>query len=323
MFARVALYYFRLLFFIGLLSIGACEYPADIELPMQRTTTTVLSNFKPAEPLTIEVSTIGGIADSTKIEYPSDASIKVFTGEDFIETLTFFSNTLEKNAYYQSLDLIPEEGKEYSIRVEVEGVEAVESSSIIPIAVPIHSVIVRDVEKSINPTNSSKLDYTVSLSLEIDDPADEVNYYRLPDIQPQISDFFVSGSPPDTDTIRGPAIRIAVHSFVAEDVSNDGSAIYHFEAPDFLISDKQFNGQRKRFDFSFKFFLFKDIELLNEIHISLKTLSEEYYLYHTSLIRQRAVENDPFAEPVLLFNNINNGVGNFSGYSTRVDTIRF
>jgi len=57
---------------------------------------------------------------------------------------------------------------------------------------------------------------------------------------------------------------------------------------------------------------------LKEVYVELRTVTEEYYRYHTSLARQRMVRNDPFAEPVPVYNNVDGGFGSFSGFSSRI-----
>ena len=42
---------------------------------------------------------------------------------------------------------------------------------------------------------------------------------------------------------------------------------------------------------------------------------------YTSLIRQLESQDRPFAEPVLVFNNIENGLGIFAGFNRSRDSI--
>ncbi len=55
---------------------------------------------------------------------------------------------------------------------------------------------------------------------------------------------------------------------------------------------------------------------LTKVQIELRSITEEYYKYHSSLARQLIVRQDPFAEPVTIFNNIRGGYGNFSGFAS-------
>jgi hypothetical protein len=59
---------------------------------------------------------------------------------------------------------------------------------------------------------------------------------------------------------------------------------------------------------------------LKRVYVELRTITEEYYKYHSSLARQIIVRDDPFAEPVTIFNNIEGGYGNFSGFSPNISS---
>lgn len=48
----------------------------------------------------------------------------------------------------------------------------------------------------------------------------------------------------------------------------------------------------------------------------MKKVSEAYFLYKETYALQQSVDGDPFAEPVTVFNNIENGYGIFAGYRT-------
>jgi hypothetical protein len=61
-------------------------------------------------------------------------------------------------------------------------------------------------------------------------------------------------------------------------------------------------------------------EDLETVYVELRSISEEYYKYHSSLARQVIVRQDPFAEPVTIFNNIDGGYGNFSGFSPAISS---
>lgn len=59
----------------------------------------------------------------------------------------------------------------------------------------------------------------------------------------------------------------------------------------------------------------------NTIYIEVKSITEDYYLYQKSVKDQAYSRNDPFAEPVPIYTNIQNGIGIFTAYNSLVDTI--
>jgi len=62
-------------------------------------------------------------------------------------------------------------------------------------------------------------------------------------------------------------------------------------------------------------------EVLGELEVEVRTVSPEYYWYFVSLSRQLETLKDPFAEPVPVFTNVDGGLGNFSGYSSKTITL--
>jgi hypothetical protein len=62
---------------------------------------------------------------------------------------------------------------------------------------------------------------------------------------------------------------------------------------------------------------------LKRVYVELRTVTADYYKYHSSLARQLIVRKDPFAEPVTIFNNIEGGYGNFSGFNQNVTSSDF
>ncbi len=57
------------------------------------------------------------------------------------------------------------------------------------------------------------------------------------------------------------------------------------------------------------------LEELQNVQVEVRTISPEYYEYFVSLNRQLVASQDPFAEPIQVFTNINGGLGNFSSYT--------
>lgn len=52
-----------------------------------------------------------------------------------------------------------------------------------------------------------------------------------------------------------------------------------------------------------------------KLHLLLLVTDKNYYLYHNSVIKQREADDNPFAEPVLIYTNIKGGVGVFAAYN--------
>jgi len=54
---------------------------------------------------------------------------------------------------------------------------------------------------------------------------------------------------------------------------------------------------------------------------TLSSVSEDYYKYNVTLAKYEQTQGDPFAQPVQVYSNIENGFGIFGGYSSFSDTL--
>ena len=62
---------------------------------------------------------------------------------------------------------------------------------------------------------------------------------------------------------------------------------------------------------------------IDSIDFELQTEDATYSNYLKSIQKQQSAADDPFAEPVLLYSNIKEGLGVFSGYSVKNRKVKF
>jgi len=83
----------------------------------------------------------------------------------------------------------------------------------------------------------------------------------------------------------------------------------------YLLSDENFNGQNFKFRLFIGGFYFNDFDpgsLNGRFLCSWQMLTEEQYLYSRSVRQQENTEDlGPFAQPVTIFSNVENGLGVF------------
>ncbi|WP_375445981.1 DUF4249 domain-containing protein [uncultured Fibrella sp.] len=132
------------------------------------------------------------------------------------------------------------------------------------------------------------------------DPVDQTNFYK------------VSGQAIETFTYserqepNGPVRDVTLTS------NND----LLFDAPT-LITDLSWNGKQlsaARGEVTF----YQQSSLRHrglQLNMTLSNVDENYYRYHHAVARQNEAENNPFAEPVLIPSNIQNGLGCFGAYN--------
>ena len=83
-----------------------------------------------------------------------------------------------------------------------------------------------------------------------------------------------------------------------------------------LITDQLFDGQR--YKFSFRGQKIYGDNGTQQFRLMVRSVTEEYYLYSLSRERQQRAEGNPLAEPVTVYDNIENGIGAFALFAERV-----
>ncbi|HEY3385818.1 MAG TPA: DUF4249 family protein, partial [Saprospiraceae bacterium] len=110
--------------------------------------------------------------------------------------------------------------------------------------------------------------------------------------------------------------NLANHLFLIDpELSDDQPFLKHYNFGILIDKDDLVTGESLSFDFVDWVVAERG---LNKVYVELRTITQEYYKYHSTLARQLIVRQDPFAEPVTIFNNIEGGFGNFSGFSPDV-----
>ena len=60
---------------------------------------------------------------------------------------------------------------------------------------------------------------------------------------------------------------------------------------------------------------------MGKLFLELRSVTEEYYRYFAGLSRQKQSSDSPFSEPVIIYDNIDGGLGIFAGYNSSVDSL--
>ncbi|MFN3487654.1 MAG: DUF4249 domain-containing protein [Emticicia sp.] len=237
------------------------------------------------------IGTTGDIRDDI-----TNASVSLSDGS---KTIQLIYNA--KLGYYRAL---PSElpilvGKTYKITVNTPDGRQVNASTTVPnnVAikeVKIDSTTVNDFQQGNRVTNT---EYDVKVIWQ--DKAGETNYYRA------ISEFIFLYR--IVDSINKKVINVPVSAIVdlrtIDDKDTDGQLLSLNRT--YLPTNIGGNIQGQDSNLKTK---------LDKIKVGLFQTDIHYYNYHTSLRRQRE-NNNPFAEPVLLYTNINGGFGCFGAYN--------
>lgn len=289
----------------GLLS--ACIQDIDIELLPESAQLVINAHFSP-DP-TWQISVTNSIATGTSplnLGNISDAAVEIYEDGVFKGNAQYvppLTNSLgfEFRAFY-TWEYLPEPGKEYELRVTAPGYPPATAKDRIPTVAASIS----------NPTylafDASQENITVAVELTDTDPAASwyhlIFYYRA---------------------IDQPEIKLPVRNYRSDfAVSSDANGIFleYLGSTGLLFDDKLFeNGSRR---------MLIDLEAIPvafsppgtfvtgifEVQAELRSVSAAYYDYYASSVRQFELSASVFVEPIRVFNNVQGGLGNFSGYQS-------
>jgi hypothetical protein len=272
---------------------------------------------------------IAHVSQSNSIQKPhkgnsivTNAVVRLYENSQFLGFLTINNQVFEQDTtlnvaeIYGLSGLKLTAGNLYKLEVEAPGFEPVYAQVAMPkpveiIRVDTSYVTIRDYWDK----HASHISFAVTFN----DPSAEKNYYRL--VVKEAIGHTGSLSP-------GNYYNVSVEQRISALGSNDLVINPHGRKDDdsfmgsapnkhMAFSDLSFDG--KEANVSVYIYRYRqpvfDWKEFNLFEIELHSISKEYYLYQQSLGQFYYKHDDPFAEPVKVFSNIENGYGIFAAYS--------
>ncbi len=292
-----------------LVLLASCEDAVELDLGNFEPKLVVVSNFAPDEPLEVFVSKTRSVLNNDAPHYISDATVQLYRGDNLLETLQYVPASGDQPPRYISSTYTPEIGTPYTLRAETPKFGPVEAQSVIPQAAAIRALNIADV--SAQQISPDSLAFFYRVEIVFSDPPNVQNYYHLNFYQ-QTWDYIVEEG--DTVIVRSNFKNV---NFSSE---NDNNAFIAYFDGGVLFDDSFFNGRAISYSFTLRTNIRVSRELLGKMFVELRTTSQDYFLYHNSLSRQQTSSGGPLAEPVIIYNNIENGRGIFAGYNPAIDS---
>lgn len=237
------------------------------------------------------IGTTGDIRDDI-----TNASVSLSDGSKSIRLV--YSSKL---GYYRAL---PSElpilvGKTYTISVNTPDGRQVNASTTVPNNTAIKEVKIDSTKVNAFQQGNSVTNTEYDVKVIWQDKVGETNYYRA------ISEYVFLYR--IVDSINKKVINAPVSAIVDLRTIDDKDADGQLVSLNRTYLPTNIGGNIQGQDANLK-------TKLDKIKVGLFQTDIHYYNYHTSLRRQRE-NNNPFAEPVLLYTNINGGFGCFSAYN--------
>lgn len=297
-----------LLFLFFLFNASSCEREVELDLNAPEDKLVLYSNFTPGSDITLQVGKSRSVINQDPEEFLPGADVSLYEDDVFLEKLDFKVGTDALPPIYQSSQTEVKNGKKYRVEVSLDGFDDVTAESHIPIPSTIKDFYSFDlmVDKDSNP---GLVKYSYKVNAKINDVPNVTNYYHLIMYQVVFHEIINDGM---LDTI--PTLEL-----MNFDISSNTNDVVSYLNQGILVKDNPFsNGYQ--FDFNIEINPLRSY--LGLALFELRTVSEDYYLFYTSIARQQGITNTLFAEPIFIYENVSNGYGIFAGYSNQVAAIR-
>ena len=288
--------------------------------------------------------------DKNYFEALPDAQVLLYENGEFIAELGYVSaidtfteylnyGVVKKYAYEHGVfidsTVAINSGSTYRLEVSNAGFDPVHCETTVPYPVSLKMV---DYEIEKFPDQFDRSAFKVKLNLQIGDPENEDNYYRIMAFKNRgvelafyKNGYYYGGSPygggynggmynnsPDSIAVTDTIVQIVEYPnyvFSVDPVltTNANADVLGTESDiNEFFTDELMNGNYK---LSYWMNTYRDVYTqFNEylqITTIVNTLSRELYLYSKSRLQQSNVSGNPFAEPVPVYTNVTGGLGIF------------
>lgn len=278
----------------------SCEKVIPFEGDVNTPKLVINSVFESDSTFKVHVSSSRSVIDTSSFENIDDAVVTIKDGNgNVIEVLNHVVNGFYKG------QVLPEENTTYILEVNHPNYAKITASDSLPSPIIINSV---DTSTILDPINGNRL----RISMNFDDPENNQNYYLLETYS--VNEYLIVEN---LDTIEYELDTTKQFMVLTDEVFQNGGSPWRDQG---LFNDLLFNGQNKTLE----------IEIPNEnwsgsedgydwsyktltLRLYLHNITISYYYYRTSLELFQNASGNPFAQPVQVYSNIENGFGVFAG----------
>jgi hypothetical protein len=289
----------------------------------------VNSLISPSEPIEVKLSQSVNITEQDTIIYIDNAIVSIYCDDTFQEKLSSAGGGVYKSLF------LPEQNKTYKIQVTAEGLSNVFAITKIPPKPELVTlisdsslfngfnirvrVIIKDDALLDNYYYLTLKSYVIESVIDYSIPPDTVRtgneimlYYHWKEIE-KFSDLLFINNDQTLSGKDGSTTKETIQSILG--TTKTGLQVINW----FAFSDKNINGTIH----TIELYIADNIRpsSAKPIYIELKSINKEYFNYLKSKTYAENEGNNPFSEPVRVYNNINGGAGIFAGFNKVVDSV--
>ncbi len=290
--------------------IMGCETVVDVDIPREPPKLVVNSTLHPDDYFRVHLTQSQYILKRDDYLIVPGATVEVYEDGQYLTTLPDSAN-----GHYISATYKPQLGKDYELRISKAGFTDASARVTLP------KDTARILRVKLDTVELSDFGYTstyLRFSVAIDDDGAVENYYQVTVIKEAYSYQYDFNTTPPTkldSTLYREKLQLESRDPGLEDYQSYGYGI--------LFNDKLFNGREYEMRvLSQDYYNGEEGNYPPTYYVVIANTSESYYLYELSAKLQYWVDGDPFAQPVIVYNNIVNGYGIFSAYNEALFTVR-
>jgi len=286
-----------------------CAREVTIELPGEPAKIVAIGYFTEGGTFQVSLSFSQPIGATTPPDIPQKAEVSIAANGQFYDRL--FKEIDDDGEIVWGGNDIVKPSTPYSLLVTVPGYPAVVANSSVPSYTKLNRISLNPNEFKIQTLSDGRNALVVPLALQLA-TAVPANPYFAFNLTHEVEVFEI------VEGIPVPDYSYETATFFLTD-GPTLSLLHNISEPVVLVNEKYWSEDRRTLYLNAYIPYKPETDKPRRIFIEWRTLSEEFYRYHLSVARQGS--NLPLNDPDAVFNNVQGGYGNFSGYSVAVDTI--
>ena len=279
----------------------------EVEVPEHEPNLAITAHLSNLDEISlVHVTQTIGILDNKSVEAISDATVELYGDGQLIQSYQYqelyeeqdgFGNTVTRDFYVVENPQDLQTNINYELRVVSPKYGEIRANQLLARPTPILSTYYE--KEGIVDIYGDRGN---EITLKFQDQGGEKNYYAV-----QATGFYEYESGGQTETYE-----TSIYLSPADPTAEEGSNVLLL--PDITFDGKEYELKMASFDYE---------EGLKKIEVVLYTITEDRYLYEKSLIRYDENDGNPFAEPVIIHENVSQGNGIFTMSAGTKDTIDF
>jgi hypothetical protein len=288
---------------------SSCEKVIEINVPEKERKIVLNALVNPDSVFTVHITRSKTILESNTLDFIDDADASLFENGEFAGSLEYMG--YDK---YILPGFVPQTGNTYRIEVEHPVLKSVQSEITVPAPV---SITETDTSRRIGEFGNE----IYNLNIHIDDPDQKENFYSL-------SMFATLRYYDFENEVFLDSTRTESIFFRPLDEGNNefGEGFLEQQLSFFMdnklfFSDAPFRTTGGELVMALEYYLYFFAPDTINIKVRLDHIDKSYYLYSLTRRKYSETNENPFSEPVQVYNNIQNGFGIFTSYAS--DTVSY